>query len=543
MLFNSIEFLFFLGIVYILYRCLRHTSQNLMLIVASYLFYGWWDVRFLFLIVISTAVDFCAGLMIDEGEITQNKRRLVSAYVIASALFFVTIQWQAFSFDGGSLELDWGRLFSSQLGWFALAGSVVACIVGNLLYPWLAVQEEQRRRKIALSISLSSNLIILGCFKYFNFFIGSAESALQLMGLSSQLFRLNVILPVGISFYTFQTMSYTIDIYRGKLQSTQRFPEFMLFVAYFPQLVAGPIERASHLLPCILQPRSITFSQSAHGLHLILIGLFKKVAIADGVARTVEQAFNPAGVTTSADVIIGTIIFAIQIYCDFSGYSDIARGVSNLLGIELLVNFRTPYFAKDPREFWQRWHISLSTWLRDYLYIPLGGNRLSPFKTYQNLMATMVLGGLWHGSAWNFVLWGFYQGAILCLNRLWILRFGVYQTTHRAYNAAAILFFQPFILYGWLLFRANSFEQIADLTQKLFWVSSLKLEIALPSLSAIAGIPLLAVLDTLEYGSKNDERYYQAFPTFFRGAIYAAMIVAIFLGLSNAPAEFIYFDF
>lgn len=543
MLFNSIEFLFFLVIVYILYRCLRHSMQNWMLIIASYLFYGWWDVRFLFLIVISTAIDFCAGLIIDKGEIDRKQRFIVSGYTILSAFFFVTVNWEAFNFSGGSPPIDWGQLFSGQLGWVTLLGAVIASILGNLIYPWLIAQKEQRRKNLALSLSVINNLFILGCFKYFNFFVVSAESSLQLLGLDASLFRLNVILPVGISFYTFQTMSYTIDIYRGKLQSTHKFPEFALFVSYFPQLVAGPIERASHLLPCILQPRKITFSQSAHGLHLILVGLFKKVAIADSVARTVDQTYGTSGTITSADILVGTIFFAIQIYCDFSGYSDIARGVSNLLGIKLLVNFRTPYFAKDPREFWQRWHISLSTWLRDYLYIPLGGNRLSSLKTYRNLMATMILGGLWHGAAWNFVLWGAYQGAILCINRAWFLRKGTYRTNNFLYNIVAILFFQPFILYGWLLFRANSYSQIIDFTKTLLWLPAFDLGVDLPSLSAIAGIPVLALLDSIEYFNKNDEVYYQNLPIFLRGAFYSAMIFCIFLGLSNAPAEFIYFDF
>lgn len=545
MLFNSPEFLIFLVIVYFLYRFLRRSAQNLMLIVASYLFYGWWDVRFLFLIAISTAVDFWTGLIIDEGQISLRKRIIVQTYVILAAFFFVTVQWKAVLTPSGLWNIAWDETLSNPLGWLTLLGTVVIALLSNIVYPWLISREEKIRRNSALALSVINNLLILGCFKYFNFFIDSADGILQTLGLNVEFFRLDVILPVGISFYTFQTMSYTIDIYRGKLKSTQHFPEFVLFVSYFPQLVAGPIERASHLLPCILKPRKITFTQSAHGLHLILVGFFKKVAIADGVARVVEQSYSSTGLITSADILLGTVFFAIQIYCDFSGYSDIARGVSNLLGIELIVNFKTPYFSKDPREFWQRWHISLSTWLRDYLYIPLGGNRVSSLQTYRNLMVTMVLGGLWHGAAWNFVLWGAYQGAILCIHRLWTIKTkrGVYETTNYFYNIVAILLFQPFILYGWLLFRANSFQQIADFTGKLLWSPNFSLGLGLPTLSAIAGIPLLIMLDTIEYSHQNREHYHQKLSDPLRGALYAGMIFCIFLGLSNAPAEFIYFDF
>jgi D-alanyl-lipoteichoic acid acyltransferase DltB (MBOAT superfamily) len=390
---------------------------------------------------------------------------------------------------------------------------------------------------------MTSNLTVLGFFKYFNFFIDSAEGLLGLLGLQAEVSRLNVILPVGISFYTFQSMSYTIDVYRQKLKSTDYFLYFCLFTSYFPQLVAGPIERACHLLPSLLAPRHLTYRQTFHGLHLILVGLFKKVAIADGLATSVEQAFGSTGVITSVDVIVGTVFFAIQIYCDFSGYSDIARGVSNLLGIELLINFKTPYFSKDPREFWQRWHISLSTWLRDYLYISLGGNRVAPWQVYRNLMVTMLLGGLWHGAAWNFVLWGGYQGITLCIHRWWMLKRGAYQAMNWLTNTIAVLLFQPFILYGWLLFRSHSLTQIMSLTGKVLTLSGLSFGLDVPRLSACAGIPILFVMDALEYQKENDEYYYHHLPTMLRGLFYAGMITSLCLGLSNAPAQFIYFNF
>lgn len=529
--------------VYGLYRALGLAGQNRMLLVASYFFYGWWDVRFLFLIVISTAVDFCFGLVIDRGEIRPRDRAIVSAYALLSAFFFVTLNWQAITYSDRGWSLDPGVLLGTPFGWWVLAGTAIVVAIGNLIYPWLIQQPEQRRRTTALTFSMVSNLGILGVFKYFNFFVGSATGALQALGVDVAMLRLDVILPVGISFYTFQTMSYTIDVYRRQLKATDSFLDFALFVSYFPQLVAGPIERATHLLPSLVAPRKLSYSEHVQGFHLILVGLFKKIAIADGVANCVEQAYSASATVSSVDIAIGTIFFAVQIYCDFSGYSDVARGVSKLLGIDLMVNFRTPYFSSSPQEFWQRWHISLSTWLRDYLYISLGGNRGSVAQTYRNLMLTMTLGGLWHGAAWNFILWGIYQGAILCIHRFWAIQRGAYKAVHWAYKSLMILLFQPFILYGWLLFRARSLPQVLGLTGKLLTLSGLSLGLDAPRLSAIAGIPVLFAIDFLEYRQKNDEYFYHRLPAFLRGALYAGMIVSLCLGLSNAPAQFIYFDF
>ena len=292
--------------------------------------------------------------------------------------------------------------------------------------------------------------------------------------------RFRSCLPVGISFYTFQTMSYTIDVYRKKLRATGNFLDFALFVTFFPQLVAGPIERATHLLPLIQQKRVFSIDETVRGLFLILLGLVKKMAIADGVSGAVAAVYGSQSPVSGLDVVLATYAFAFQILCDFSAYTDIARGSSKLLGIDLMINFNAPYFAKSPSDFWQRWHISLSTWLRDYLYIPLGGNRFGSLATYRNLMITMVLGGLWHGAAWNFVLWGIYQGAVLCLFRLFQpMNSGrkpssTPTTSPWARLAASandafqiILYFQ-ITCYGWLLFRSDSFSQIKKLTSSLF---------------------------------------------------------------------------
>jgi D-alanyl-lipoteichoic acid acyltransferase DltB (MBOAT superfamily) len=344
MLFNSLTFLLFLAVVLPLYYALAHRWQNKMLVVASYVFYGAWDWRFLFLLLISTVVDFNCARAMDAASPKGRKR---------------------------------------------------------LLY-----------------LSLAVNLGILGFFKYFNFFIGSAASLLDTLGFQASIPTLTIILPVGISFYTFQTLAYTIDVYRGKQKSHRDIIDFALYVSYFPQLVAGPIERSQRLLTQIAKPRTVDAAAVSSGVQLIIMGYLKKVAIADSVAPYVESAFADPSAHSTPFLILSLYLFALQIYGDFSGYSDIARGVSRLLGIELMINFRQPYLARHITEFWRRWHISLSSWLRDYLYIPLGGNRGGNFATYRNLMITMLLGGLWHGASWNFVIWGGLHGVYLSVHKL-----------------------------------------------------------------------------------------------------------------------------
>ena len=292
------------------------------------------------------------------------------------------------------------------MGWYVFGGSIALYALLEIVQPAVGRLSEVRRRKLCVVVSVVANLGILGVLKYFDFFVESAEDLARVLGADPHWLRLDVILPVGISFYTFQTMSYTLDLYRRQLEPSERFLDFALYVSFFPQLVAGPIERARNLLPKISAPRSLSFDDTTRGLFLIILGFMKKVAIADGVAPAVDSVFNSGGSVSSLDVTLGTLLFAVQIYGDFSGYSDIARGTARLFGIDLMTNFRLPYFSANPQEFWSRWHISLSSWLRDYLYIPLGGNRLGASRTYRNLMTTMLLGGLWHGAAWNYVLWG-----------------------------------------------------------------------------------------------------------------------------------------
>ena len=410
MLFNSGVFVIFFIIVYSLYLLLNKQLrwQNALLLVASYVFYGRWNWRFLTLIAISTLVDYYLGRAIYQ---TPND-----------------------------------------------------------------TPANQQHRKRLLLTSMTVNLGILGFFKYFNFFADSFTDLLNLIGFTADPLTLNIILPVGISFYTFQTMSYTIDIYRGKLEPAHNLLNFAVFVAFFPQLVAGPIERAVNLLPQVRQPRRITLQQINVGLYLILWGLFKKMVIADNAGQIADQIFNNYTEYKDLEILIGILAFAIQIYGDFSGYSLVARGLSKLMGFELMVNFRLPYFALNPTDFWQRWHISLSSWLRDYLYIPLGGNRGGKWQTYRNLMITMVLGGLWHGAAWNFVLWGAFHGAILIIYRMLEKRPIHQDPWNGSINYLVILsrmiLMFSLTLFGWLLFRAHSLAQISYMITHISFASS-----------------------------------------------------------------------
>jgi len=364
-------------------------------------------------------------------------------------------------------------IFYGSWNWHFLA--LILLSTGVDYYVGIKIDETSptnpNRRKHFILISIIFNLGMLGIFKYYNFFAASLFDLFMSMGIYLDPITLDVILPVGISFYTFQTLSYSIDIYREKLKPTRNLLTFATFVAFFPQLVAGPIERASNLLPQLSAPIQLTPAKIHSALFLILWGYFKKVFIADKVAQYVNVAFSTTSVNTDVPVIVAIIAFSIQIYCDFSGYTDIARGIARLMGIELMVNFRLPYFALSPSDFWNRWHISLSTWLRDYLYIPLGGNKKGQWKTYRNLMITMLLGGLWHGAAWNFVLWGGYHGLLLILYRI-IGKTSKMRSVKKqlpTFSIVAQWFLMiSFTLYGWLLFRAESVDQILVMTKQIF---------------------------------------------------------------------------
>lgn len=547
MSFNSVEFFIFLTITYVLYRVLPLRGQNIMLLIASYIFYGWWDVHLLYLIVLSTVIDFCCGAMIDSGRLSRSNRYLASLSVILAALAFDTLQWNAVKIKPIGVSVDWAQLLpKAGTEWLILLTTALLVAIASVLYPRCVALKEHKRRKLFLWVSICANLGILGFFKYFNFFIESAEGLVRGVGIPVEPWHLNVILPAGISFYTFKAISYAIDVYFQKMAASDRFVDFALFWAFFPPLLAGPIDRASHLLPQISNPRHLSFQQSAEGIFLILFGLFKKVAIADGVASSVSAVYQTTGGVSWIDVVLATLLFAIQIYCDFSGYSDIGRGVSKLFGIELMLNFNLPYFSKNPSEFWQRWHISLSSWLRDYLYIPLGGNRKGKLRTYQNLMTTMVFGGLWHGAAWNFVLWGFYQGGLLCLYRA----ISSFDTKQKLKSKVGLLrglvaggLFFILTCYGWLLFRASSLTQIITFTKILFTdFGNFALSMPKPPLAALFGIPILIGYEVLEYIAGSSD-FSRRVPTPFRAAFYATLIFILLMGASNAPAQFIYSQF
>ena len=392
MLFNSIDFAIFLPIVFTIFWVFQSNgirTQNLILLGASYLFYGWWDWRFLSLIILSSLLDFYLAKEMHH-------------------------------------------------------------------------RQDEKRRKHLLWCSLAFNLGMLGLFKYFNFFIENFVTAFQFFGQDIGSGSLSIILPVGISFYTFQTLSYSIDVYRKKIKPTDDLVAFSTFVAFFPQLVAGPIERASNLLPQFSKIKKFKYLAAADGCRQILWGFFKKLVIADNCAGYVNIIFENSHELTGSILVIGAILFAFQIYCDFSGYSDIAIGIARLFGFNLKQNFAFPYFSRNVGEFWRRWHISLSTWFRDYLYIPLGGSKNKPFR---NILIVFLLSGLWHGANWTFIIWG-------ALNVLLFLP-SFYLNKNRKYTGGiaenkwlpgpketiSIILTFTLITFTWIFFRAESLEQ------------------------------------------------------------------------------------
>ena len=473
MQFQSFIFLQFFLLFYASYLLLTKNlkAQNLLLLAASYIFYGYWDWRFLSLLIFSTVIDFLISHRIDR---TSNNKR----------------------------------------------------------------------RPLLLSLSLISNLSILGFFKYFNFFASSFTNLLDSIGIPANDITLKIILPVGISFYTFQTLSYTIDVYRRDLKPAKSILDFAVYVAFFPQLVAGPIERATNFLPQISSLRKISLSQVNAGIFLILWGYFKKLVIADNVANIANPIFDNYTQYQGLDIILGILAFTIQIYCDFSAYSDIARGLAKLMGFELMVNFKLPFFAINPSDFWSRWHISLSSWLRDYLYIPLGGNRRGEFNTYRNLFLTMLLGGLWHGAAWNFILWGAYQGLILIIYRLFDKQpehLDPWSSKYPAYRVLGKMLLM-FILanIGWVIFRSTSLEQISYLlTQGGLALSENSVNLLRDLL--FFAFPLF-IVQLCQYVSK-DLLIVPKVTSWIRISIYSFFLMLIFIYGVRTSSEFIYFQF
>ncbi len=464
MIFNSLAFIVFFAFVLALYYRLGHRSQNRFLLLASYFFYGWWDWRFVGLLLFTSAVDFYVS------------KRLRAA-------------------DGEGI----------------------------------------RRRWVAFSVV--TNLGVLGFFKYFNFFTDSMVALLNTVGFGADPVILRILLPVGISFYTFQSMGYVIDVYRRRLEPVKSLPDYLLYVSFFPQLVAGPIERAEHLLPQIQRRRTITAAQVSSGIWLILLGFVKKTVIADHMAAIVNQGFAggdfaPHGINS----LMFVYAFAFQIYGDFSGYSDIARGICKIMGFDILVNFRAPYLTSNPSDFWRHWHISLSTWIRDYLYIPLGGNRGGPTRTVKNLLLTMALAGLWHGAGFAYLLWGVYHGVLLVLHRFtgsarvfvgwghWIRVIGFFHLT----------------CFGWLIFRCGSLstDQAAALGSFIANVADVR------SLSPLWWPVLLLGVACLGLQWKSDEmdRFHEWSTVKQTAAVTSALVAITTLGVFEG-SQFIYFQF
>jgi len=406
---------------------------------------------------------------------------------------------------------------------------------------------DPKKRKGLLLVSLASNLTILGVFKYLDFFLHSFQALLESLGIRAGLPTLRVVLPVGISFYTFQTLSYTIDIYRGTLRPTRNFLDFALFVSFFPQLVAGPIERAAHLLPQLVKVPRPRPGDLAEGFKLITMGMIMKVLLGDQLAPIVDPVFRSPQAFSSLESFRALLYFALQIYCDFSGYSLIARGTARLFGVDVMINFRQPYLALNITDFWRRWHISLSTWLKDYLYIPLGGNRKGKIRTYVNLMITMLLGGLWHGANWTFVVWGGLHGIYLAVHKL-LLRGRKPQTRIRisrpadAFLAATRVGFTfGLVLLTWLFFRSPDFPTaFAMLSGILSFRGPFEGRILL-ALLLVGGVVL--AVDLLLYFLDREE-IVGLIPPLLRPAVLSGVWLVILAHLIFAQEiPFIYFQF
>lgn len=478
MLFNSIDFVIFLPIVFILYWFVTSKNlklQNGLILIASYFFYACWDWRFLFLLFFSTLLDYFSGLKMQNANNQKGKRF-----------------------------------------WF-----------------WLSV---------------IINLGFLGVFKYYNFFAESFSDALSQFGFQVNPWILKVILPVGISFYTFHGLSYVIDIYKDRIKAERNFVDYAVFVSFFPLLVAGPIERATHLLPQIKKARTFDNTKAIDGLHLILWGLFKKIVIADSCATYVNEIFSKYESMNSLTLILGAIYFSFQIYCDFSGYSDIAIGTSKLFGIDLIRNFNFPYFSRDIAEFWRRWHISLSTWFRDYLYIPLGGSSGSMRNRIRNIFIIFLVSGFWHGANWTFIVWGF-------LNALYFLPIFLTNNNRKNLNIVAqgnylpsvkellqMLFTFGITTIAWIFFRADSVSVALKYITNIF---SFNFDKGIQYLSIERYAPefliLIFLFIILEWDSRENEHPF--FGKWINLKIFITILLIITLGVYSDVTDFIYFQF
>jgi alginate O-acetyltransferase complex protein AlgI len=476
MLFNSSIFLAFFLIFFFLYWFATGNNlkkQNILILIGSYIFYGWWDWRFVLLLMLSTLIDYGFGLLI---------------------------------------------------------------------------YNRPDRKKLFLWMSIFNNLAILGFFKYYNFFAESFRDMFLGFGIQTQPYILEILLPVGISFYTFHGMSYVIDIYYGRSAPTKNFVDYAVFVCFFPLLVAGPIERANHLLPQVVKPRTFNYLQAISGCQIILWGFFKKVVIADGLAGRVNYIFANHEELSSLTLIVGAVYFAIQIYCDFSGYSDIAIGVAKLLGFELLVNFRFPYFSRDIAEFWRRWHISLSSWFKDYLYIPLGGSQGGLAKSIRNTFIIFIVSGFWHGANWTFIVWGFLHALyflpllIAGKNRTHVEVAAAGKIFPSLKEATQIAFTFVLVCLAWIFFRAE------NLSQAFAYLGNIA-EFTIAKDDNIYSLPLLMLvlgMFLIEWQCRHSNITY-AFGLIqhktVRHFAYYTVIMLIFMYGTFSETAFIYFQF
>ncbi|WP_287642212.1 MBOAT family O-acyltransferase [Bacteroides sp.] len=482
MLFNSFEFLIYLPIVFILYWFVFNKTlklQNLLVVVVSYIFYGWWDWRFLLLIGFTTLCSYLSGILIASYE---GRRKLQKAVSICNIVL---------------------------------------------------------------------NLTILGIFKYFNFFADNFAILFRSFGYEINWVTLDILLPVGISFYTFQALSYSIDVYQKKIEPTKDIIAFFAFISFFPQLVAGPIERATNLLPQFLRERKFDYSAAVDGCRQMLWGFFKKIVIADNCAVCVNSIFENYTELPASTLLLGGFWFTFQIYCDFSGYSDIAIGCAKLFGIKLMKNFNFPYFSRDIAEFWRRWHISLTTWFRDYIYIPLGGSRVGKWKAVRNTMIIFLVSGFWHGANWTFIVWGVFH-ALLFLplllgkrNRKNLNSVAHGKIIPSFKELAQMLTTFIFALVGWIIFRAENIFQAYDYITRMFNKSILNF----PERGFTTGtfiIPLILIFILIEWIQREKNHgleisLVKSRPV--RYLIYSVLIYIILIFTNEAPAEFIYFQF
>lgn len=484
MLFNSIDFAVFLPLIFILYWYAtgnKYKVQNVLIVAASFVFYGWWDWRFLFLMIGSASIDYIVGLV-------------------------------------------------------------------------LLKEANPLKRKLLLTLSIIANLGILGFFKYFNFFVENFSQAFTFMGYAFAPSTLNIILPLGISFYTFQALSYTIDVYKRKLPPTKSIVDYFSFISFFPQLVAGPIERATHLLPQFQKQRTFDYDKAVDGLKQILWGLFKKIVIADNCAVYANMIFDNSESQPGSMLVLGALFFTFQIYGDFSGYSDIAIGTARLFGFSLMRNFNFPYFSRDIAEFWRRWHISLSTWFRDYLYIPIGGSRGNRFEQIRNVFIIFLVSGFWHGANWTFIVWGalnalyFLPLMLLNKNRLHLETVAQGRIFPTPIEFIKVLITFSLTVFAWIFFRADTIQHALSYINGIFSPSLFTIPTELlTNYDALATILLVLVFLLIEWTGRTSQyaiaNWGIRLSRPVRWALYSFIVFFIGMFMQTIESPFIYFQF